>query len=103
MSYPSNRAACLGFSGPDDRVVSVSVPVAKEDGHNSPYYTFDIEYDSTQSTMLTIRLLALNQDGFVQTALQSASFSVGALADLVTRRKATEQEVAGWQSLADDD
>ncbi|MBL0404419.1 hypothetical protein JKG68_10605 [Microvirga aerilata] len=95
--------ARLGFSGPDDRVVSLNIPVAVEDRQNSSYHSFDIEYDSEQPNRLTIRLFELDQHGFITTALQSASFSVILLADLVSKRKATAEEVAEWKSIADDD
>jgi hypothetical protein len=95
--------ACLGFAGPEDRVVSLNVPLAAEDGQNSSYHSFDIEYDSEQPDKLTIRLLDLDQHGFIRTALQSATFPVDLLTDLVGRRKATAEEVAEWKSIADED
>jgi hypothetical protein len=94
--------ACLGFSGPDDRVVSLNIPVAVEDQQNNSYHSFDIEYDSEQPNKLTIRLFELDQHGFITTALQSTSFPVDYLADLVSKRKATTEEVAEWKSIADD-
>jgi hypothetical protein len=97
------RKACLGFSAPEDRVVSLNVPLAVEDGQNSSYHSFDVEYDSEQPDMLTVRLFELDQHGFIRTALQSPSFSVGLLADLVNRRKATAEEVAEWKSVADEE
>jgi len=95
--------ACLGFAGPEDRVVSLNVPLAAEDGQNSSYHSFDIEYNSEQPDKLTIRLLDLDQHGFIRTALQSATFPVDLLTDLVGRRKATAEEVAEWKSIADED
>jgi len=95
--------ACLGFAGPEDRVVSLNVPLAAEDGQNSSYHSFDIEYDSEQPDKLTLRLLDLDQHGFIRTALQSATFPVDLLTDLVGRRKATAEEVAEWKSIADED
>jgi hypothetical protein len=103
MSDFADRDACLGFSGPEDRVVSLNVPLARDDGRNSSYHSFDIEYDSEQPTMLTIRLFELDQHGFVRTSLQSASFPAVLLGDLATRRKATAEEVAEWKSEADDE
>ncbi len=94
--------ACLGFSGPDDRVVSLNIPVAVEDQQNNSYHSFDIEYDSEQPNKLTIRLFELDQHGFITTALQSTSSPVVYLADLVSKRKATTEEVAEWKSIADD-
>ena len=95
--------ACLGFAGPEDQVVSLNVPLAMEEGQNCSYHSFDIEYDSEQPDRLTIRLLELDQHGFIRTALQSASFPAALVADLVSKRKATDEEVAEWKSMADED
>ena len=95
--------ACLGFTGPEDQVVSLNVPLTIEDGQNSSYHSFDIEYDSEQPDTLTIRLFELDQHGFVRTALQSTPFPVDLLAALVSRRKATTEEVAKWASQADEE
>jgi hypothetical protein len=57
----------------------------------------------TQPDTLTIRLFELDQHGFIRTALQSASFPAVLLADLVSKRKATDAEVAEWKSIADED
>lgn len=88
------RDACLGFSGPEDQVVSLNVPLATGDRQRSPYHAFDVEYDAEQPDRLVIRLLKLDQDGFIKTALESVSFPVDLLADLVRKRKATAEEVA---------
>src|SRR5215217_2659163 len=103
MNVSLMREARLGFAGPEDRVVSLNVPLAAEDGQNSSYHSFDIEYNSEQPDKLTIRLLDLDQHGFIRTALQSATFPVDLLTDLVGRRKATAEEVAEWKSIADED
>jgi hypothetical protein len=103
MSDSADRDACLGFSGPEDRVVSLNVPLARDDGRNSAFHSFDVEYVSEWPDMLTIRLFELDQHGFVRTALQSTSFPVLLLADLVNRREATAEEVAEWKSVADED
>jgi hypothetical protein len=103
MSDYRTPEACLGFAGPEDRVVSLNVPLAIEDGQNSSYHSFDIEYDSEQPDKLTIRLLELDQHGFISTALQSVSFPTVLLSDLVNKRKATDAEVAEWKSVADED
>jgi hypothetical protein len=95
--------ACLGFAGPGDQVVSLNVPLAREDGQNSSYHSFDIEHASDQPNTLTIRLFELDQHGFIRTALQSIPFPVDLLAALVSRRKATAEEVAEWKSMADED
>jgi len=101
MIVDLNIEARLGFCGPEDRVISLNIPVTTDYGQNSPYHSFDIEYDSEQPDTLTIRLFELDQHGFVRTALQSTSFPVDLLADLVSRRKATTEEVAKWTSQAD--
>ena len=103
MSNDLNIDARLGFCGPEDRVVSLNVPVGTEDGQNNSYHSFDIEYASEQPDTLTIRLLELDQHGFIRTTLQSASFPAVLLADLVSKRKATDAEVAEWKSIADED
>jgi hypothetical protein len=95
------RDACLGFSGPEDQVVSLNVPLATGDRQKSPYHAFDVEYDSEQPDRLVIRLLELDQDGFVTTALQSVAFPVDLLADLVSKRAATAEEIAEWTSWPD--
>jgi hypothetical protein len=102
IDYPTHKP-CLGFAGPEDQVISLSVPLAAEDGQNNSYHAFDVEYASDEPDKLTIRLLELDQHGFIRTALQSASFPVVLLADLVSRRKATAEEVAEWKSVADED
>ena len=103
MSNDLTIDARLGFCGPEDRVISINIPLATDDGQNSPYHSFDIEYDSEQPDTLTIRLFELDQHGFIRTALQSASFPAVLLADLVSKRKATDAEVAEWKSIADED
>jgi len=103
MTISLMREARLGFAGPEDQVVSLNVPLDTEDRQNSSYHSFDVEYDSEQPDTLTIRLLELDQHGFIRTALQSASFSVGLLTDLVGRRKATAEEVAEWKAMTDED
>jgi len=95
------RDACLGFSGPEDQVFSVNVPLANGEGHNRPYHSFDVEYDPEQPNKVVIRLLELDQNGFITTALQSVSFPVELLADLVSKRRETAEEIAEWKSLPD--
>jgi hypothetical protein len=103
MSVDLDIEARLGFCGPEDRVISLSIPLEPDDGQNSPYHSFDIEYDSEQPDTLIIRLFELDQHGFVRTALQSTPFSVDLLAALVSRRKATTEEMAKWASQADEE
>jgi len=95
--------ARLGFSGPEDQVISLNIPVAADDGQNSSFHSFDIEYASDRPDTLTISLFELDQHGFIRAALQSTSFPVGLLADLVNRRKATTEEVAEWKNVTDEE
>lgn len=97
------RGACLGFSGPDDQVVSLTVPAATEDGQEHPFYSFDIEYDAEQPDRLTICLLELDQDKFIHTVRKSIPIPVGLLTELLSRRKATSEEVAAWHTASDED
>jgi hypothetical protein len=103
MSDHRTPECCLGFAGPEDRVVSLNVPLAVEYGQNSSYHSFDLEYDSEQPDKLTIRLLELDQHGFIRTTLESTSFPVDLLTDLVGRRKATAEEIAEWKAMTDED
>jgi hypothetical protein len=102
MHILSIRGACLGFSG-DDQVISIHVPAAAEDGQKHPRYSFDIEHDAEQPNQLVLRLLELDQDNFIRVVQSSISFPVDLLADLVSRRKATTEEVAAWRTISDDD
>jgi len=97
------RGACFGFSGPHDQVVSLNIPAVDEHGHEHTSYSFDIEYDPEQPDRLAVRLLELDQDRFIRTVQRSISFPVGLLADLVSKRKATAEEVAAWQATPDGD
>lgn len=97
------RGACLGFSGPDNQVFSLNVPAATDDGQEHLYYSFDIEYDAEQPDSLTICLLELDQDNFIHTVRKSIPFPVGLLSELLSRRKATAEEVAAWRTTSDGD
>ncbi|HZH50523.1 MAG TPA: hypothetical protein VEZ16_01440 [Microvirga sp.] len=99
-NFPIHRAS-LGFSGPDDEVVSLNVPAAAEDGKEHPSYSFDIEYDPEHPDRLTICLLELDQDNFIHTVRKSVPFPVGLLTELISKRKATAEEVAAWQTTPD--
>jgi hypothetical protein len=97
------RGANFGFSGPDDRVVSLNVPAANEYGQEDPFRSFDIEYDPEQPDRLTICVLELDQDNFVRASRTSVPFPASLLADLVSKRKATPEEIASWQAASDED
>jgi hypothetical protein len=97
------RGACFGFSGPDDRVVSLNVPAMNENGQEDSIRSFDIEYDPDQPDRLVICLLELDQDNFVRATRTSIAFPASLLADLVSKRKATPQEIASWQAASDED
>src|SRR5215218_7337887 len=103
MNVSLIRDACLGFSGPADYVVSLNVPLATEDGQNSSYHSFDIEYDSEQPDTLTIRLLELDQHGFNSTALHGASFPALLRGLLASKQKDTHAQFADHGSIADED
>lgn len=97
------RGACFGFAGPDNQLVSLTVPAAHADGREHQLYSFDIEYDPEQPDKLTISLLEIDQDNFIHTVWKSISFPASLLAELVGRRKATAEEVAAWQTISDED
>jgi hypothetical protein len=83
--------------------VSLNVPAINETDKPHPVRSFDLEYDPEQPDMLTICLLEENQNNFIHTVRRSISFPAGQLAELLSRREATAQEVAAWRSLPDDD
>ena len=97
------REIRLGFSGPDDRVVSLNIPAGNDDGRHHPFLSFDLEYSSEQPDMVTIRLLEADQDNFLHVIQRSVSFPVTLLAELVNRREATPEERETWRSMPDDD
>jgi hypothetical protein len=101
QNSPTHRVA-FGFCGPEDQVFSLNIPAALEDGQEHPHYSFDIEYDAEQPDTLTLRLLELDQDSFIRTIRKSVSFPVGLLAELISKRKATAEEIAAWQASADE-
>src|SRR5919112_3359629 len=90
------REMRIGFSGPDDRVVSLNVPAIDENDRWHPARSFDLEYDPEQPDMLTICLLEEDQDNFIHRVRRSISFPAGQLAELLSRREATAEEVAVW-------
>ena len=97
------REVRFGFSGPDDRVVSLNIPAVNENDRRHPVRSFDLEYDPEQPDMLTICLLEEDQDNFIHTVRRSISFPAGQLTELLSRREATAEEVAAWRSHAEDD
>jgi len=97
------REVRFGFTGPDDRVVSLNIPAINENDRRQPVRSFDLEYDPEQPDMLTICLLEDDQDNFFHTVRQSISFPASLLAELLCRREATAEEVAAWRSLPDDE
>ena len=97
------REVRFGFTGPDDRVVSLNIPAINENDRRQPVRSFDLEYDPEQPDMLTICLLEEDQDHFIHTVRRSISFSVRLLTELLSRREATAKEVAAWRSLPDDE
>jgi hypothetical protein len=103
MLNPGARGICFGFSGPDDRMISLNVPAMTDDGQEHPRLSFDVEFDPEHPDRLAIRLLELDQDDFIHTVRTSMSFPVGLLAELLSQRKATEEERAAWQTASDDE
>ena len=97
------RGPCCGFAGPDDHMVSLTVPAANIGDREHQFYSFDIEYDPEQPDKLTISLLEADQDNFIHTVWKSIPFPASLLAELVSKRKATAEEAAAWQILSDDD
>jgi hypothetical protein len=97
------REVRFGFSGPDNRVVSLNIPEANERGRWRPVCSFDVEYDPEQPDMLTICLLEEDQDNFIYAVRQSISFPASLLAELLSKREATAKESTAWRSLAADD
>ena len=93
----------FGFSGPDDCVVSLNIPSVNVNDRQYPVRSFDLEFDPEQPDMLTICLLEEDQDNFIHTVRRSISFPAGQLAELLSRREATAEEVAAWRSLPDDE
>ncbi|WP_230529922.1 hypothetical protein [Microvirga roseola] len=101
MSNPP-RGVRFGFSGPDNRIMSFNVPAADDYGAEHPFYSFEVEYDPEEPDRLVICLMELDEDRFVRVARSSVPFSAWHLADLVTKRKATEEEEAAWKDAPDE-
>src|SRR5215210_3487646 len=97
------REVRFGFTGPDDRVVSLNISAINENDRRHPVRSFDLEFDPEQPDMLTICLLEEDQDDFIYTVRRSISFPARLLTELLSRREATGEEVAAWRSLPDDD
>ena len=97
------REVRFGFSGPDDRVVSLNIPAVNENDRRHPVRSFDLEFDPEHPDMLTICLLEEDQDHFLHPVRRSISFPVRLLTELLSRREATAEEVSAWRSHAEDD
>jgi hypothetical protein len=93
----------LGFAGPDDRLISLNVPEESEAGQAHPLSSFDIEYDPEHPDRLIISLLGLDQDEFIYTVKKSIPFPARLIAELLSNRRATAQEIAAWQAISDED
>lgn len=103
MHKPDARGACFGFSAPDDRVFSLHIPALSDDGYEHPRYSFDIEFDPETPDRMIVRLLELDEDNFIRAVRTSTSFPVTMLGELLSQRKATAEEIAGWQAAPDDE
>jgi hypothetical protein len=95
--------ARFGFAGADNRLFSLNIPAEGEAGGKNPLVSFDLEYDLDQPEMLTVSLMGLDKDNFVRTVRKSIVFPTSVIADLLSRRKATPEEIAAWQDTADED
>lgn len=93
----------FGFAGPDDRVVSLNVPAANEDGRMHAFSSFEIEFDPEQPDKLVISLFETNEDDFIRTVRQSIPFPAEHLAELLSQRKATDEEILSWKTASDED
>ena len=102
LSVPA-REIRFGFSGPDDRVVSLNVPAGADQGRPHPFLSFDIEYDTEHPDMIAIRLLEADQDNFIHTVQRSISFPAILLIELLSKREATSEERAAWLSMPADE
>jgi hypothetical protein len=99
---PLMEFACeprFGFAGPADRVMSLNIPAEAEAGRIRHGLSFDIEFDPDRADDLRICLLDHDEDGFIRTVQQSIVFPAGLLAELLSRREATPEEAAAWQTL----
>lgn len=103
LNPDAREASSFGFSAPDDRVFSLNIPAIADGGKEHPRYSFDIEFDPESPDRMVIRLLELDEDDFIRTVRTSASFPMSLLAELLSQRKATAEEIAGWQTAPDDE
>jgi hypothetical protein len=103
MLNPDAQEACFGFSAPDDRVFSLNIPAMNGDGQEHSRYSFDIEFDPEAPDKMVVRLLELDEHNFIRAVHTSRSFPVGMLSELLSQRKATAEEIAGWQAAAEDE
>jgi hypothetical protein len=86
-------------------MVSLNVPASTDDGQRHPFWTFNIEFDPDHTDHIVICLFEADADNFIHTVQKSIPFPARLLAELLSRRKATAQEVAagmtndelGWQ------
>jgi hypothetical protein len=97
------RETCFGFAGPENEVMSLTIPAANEDGRGHSFNSFDIEYDPEQPDMLRICLLETDHDNFIHAIRKSTPFPARLLAELLSRRSATATEVAAWQTPSGED
>lgn len=87
----------LGFSAPDDRLTSLNIPAEGPFGEMHPSLSFDIEFDQERPDIVTVSLMDLDDDHFVQSIHRTVRFPARLLAELLSRRKATAEEATAWQ------
>lgn len=98
-SFASCAGARFGFAGPTDCVTSLNIPADGANGQKHPSIRFEIEFDPDQPDRIMVGLLDLDEDGFVRTVQTSIPFPARFLAELLSRRKATAEEIAEWRTL----
>ncbi len=88
----------FGFSAPDDRVSSLNISAEGSFGQKHPSLSFDIEFDQERPDAVTISLLDLDENGFIQAVHRTVRFPAHHLAELLSRRRATAEETSLWQT-----
>jgi hypothetical protein len=101
LSGPAFDQARFGFAGPDDRLMSINIPAEGEDQEDGT--SFELEFDPEQPDRVFFSMMGLDEDGFIHTIRRSIPFPARLLAELLSRRKATAEEVKGWQSADEDE
>ena len=93
----------FGFSAPDDRLMSLSVPAEGIYGQSHSTLSFEIEFDQEEPDRITISLMDLDEDDFIRTVHKTVPFPARLVAELLSRRKATVEEVKAWKALVSEE